>query len=148
MDRDQQIAEVGKTKGIMGMMDISVSGMEAQSEKMRVLAEMVAQMNTVRSVDEYKQRRVTFQENLQRAQSMFETEGGVTAKVEETEIPLERRYDPNNPAADDAGFVYMPKMSFAGTISEWGLANKHFEANMSLYKVEQQMAQTILDIGK
>ncbi|MFH1428633.1 MAG: hypothetical protein ABIH39_02705 [Candidatus Margulisiibacteriota bacterium] len=148
MERDQRIAEVAETKGVMGMMDISVSGMTAQSEKMRVLAEMVAQMNTARSVDEYKQKRVTFQENLLHAKSALETEGGVIAKVEERNIPLERRYDPANPAADNAGFVYLPKMSFAGTISEWSLANKHFEANMSMYKVEQQMAQTILDIGK
>lgn len=150
MNRDQQIAEIGKSRGVMGMMDISVSGMSAQSEKLRILAELVAKMDTVQGSQDFTQPQVSFQENLDQSLLKYsdKTAGGVKATVVQEKIPLERVYDPTHPAADVNGYIYAPSISFSKTMTDWTLASKHFEANLNVYKIEQQMAQQLLDLGR
>ncbi|MFA5928794.1 MAG: hypothetical protein WC838_05820, partial [Candidatus Margulisiibacteriota bacterium] len=117
MNRDQQVAKIAENKGIMGLMDISRSGMVAQSEKMRIMAELVANMDVVYEQGKFNNKRVTFQETLDKAvNGKGEIRGGVTAKIEEDQTQVERFYDPANPYADKEGFVYSPKISFSQTI--------------------------------
>jgi len=149
MSREQQIAEIGQTGGLMSLMDISVSGMAAQSEKMRVLSELVAQMDSIYEQGKYQKSRVTFHEDLQQALGQYgQLQGGVSVERSAAPASMERIYDPGNPYADQDGFVYGSQVSFAKTVTDWMLANKHFEANLNLYKLEQQMAQQVLDLGR
>jgi flagellar basal-body rod protein FlgC len=145
--RESRIAEIGSTKGILGMLSISRSGMVAQSDRLRVLAEEVAQLNSVSSQGTQTRREVTFEENLHPAQDQL-IQGGVTTKVADRPVKMERVYDPENPQADENGFVYTRPVSYAKTLTEWSMANKTFEANLNCYKTEQQMAQGVLDLGR
>ena len=149
MYREEQITNIGKSRGVMGMMDISTSGMVAQSQRMLMLAKYAADVNSIHKKGQYQHNKVTFQENLARAQKGVESnQGGVIARSSDNSLATERIYDPSNPVADSEGFIYRPKHSFSKLMTDWSIANKHFDANLNLYKVEQQMAQQILDMGR
>jgi len=150
MNREQAIANIGKTRGVMGLLDITSSGMFAQSEKLKALSETIANFDAIKGSnnDYYTRKRISFKENLNSSQKKFDNQGGVEAVATEEKLPLERIYDPGNPKADQEGFVYKPKMNFIKTVAAMSLGNKYFEANLNFYKAQQQMAQQVIDLGR
>src|SRR3978361_2285564 len=86
-------------------LDISASGMDAQSVRLRVIAENLANQDTTGSTpgaDAYRRKLVTFENRIERARGP----DTVPAKrIAPYQSPLPQRYDPSHPAADTQGYV-------------------------------------------
>ena len=84
-------------------LDISASGMQAQTTRLRVIAENLANQDTTGAspgANPYRRKTVTFANQLDRASGVEEVR---VKKVGTDPAAFPQKYDPSNPAADKRG---------------------------------------------
>lgn len=148
--------------GIFDSFDISASGMTAQRNQMDLVATNIANVNTTHTADggPYRRQVALFQEKLDFEQffvpaafgfddSQSPIGSGVTvAGVVRDPAPPKRVYDPNNPDADEHGYVSMPNVDLITEMTSMIQASRAYEANAIALETNKVMLNKALDIGK
>ena len=127
-------------------MDISASGMRAQRTRMNVISSNIANANTTRTAEggPYQRKDVIFRENtFEQELSSVEVED-IVADTKEGD----RIYDPDNPDADESGYVTMPNVNIMEEMVNMIGATRAFEANTTAIKSQKDMALKALAIGR
>ena len=98
-------------------MAVIASGMRAQSERMKIIAENIANANSTATTpggDPYRRKIAT-------VKSEFDRELGANLVQAGKPLPDQRdfrtRYDPGNPNADARGYVKLPSVSTLGSFT-------------------------------
>lgn len=133
---------------------ISASGLTAESLRMEVAANNVANAHTTRSSDGkiFRRREVVFAAELGHAMG---TQGGgkdlqgvrIARIVEDTRAPV-RTFNPGHPDAAPDGYVSMPNVSPVEEMINMMSASRAYEANLAAIKSATDMAKRALEIGK
>lgn len=118
---------------------ISAAGMQAQSTRLRVVAENLANRDSTGQApgaDPYRRKTVTFQNRMDRAL------GVPTVRVSRIgpaggEFP--QRYDPSHPAADARGYVRTPNVDSLIETMDMREAQRSYAANLSVLEVTRGM---------
>lgn len=127
-------------------MDISASGMRAQRTRMNVISSNIANAHTTRTAEggPYKRKDVVFRENqFENELSSVEVQQIVNSDGEGTRI-----YEPDNPDADENGYVTMPNVNIMEEMVNMVGATRAFEANTTAVKAQKDMALKALSIGR
>jgi len=131
---------------LMESLMISAAGMRVQGERLRVISENIANVDSVSEVpggDPYRRKTTTFQNALDR-------EMGVNlVKVKKVGLdPSEftRKYDPSNPAADKSGYVKLPNVNALIEMNDMREAQRSYEANLKVIEVSRGMLQRTIDL--
>ena len=96
---------------IEAAIQVATSGLEAQSARLRVVAENLANANSTAATpggDPYSRKTITFEDEMDRAT------GVDLVQIKDIGIdtaPFKVEYDPGNPAADASGFVKLPNVN-------------------------------------
>ncbi len=118
--------------------DISTSGMDAQTTRLRVIAENIANQDSTGSApgaDPYRRKTVTFADSMRNGGS-----AGVTVDhVGVDTTPFETRYDPSHPAADAAGYVKLPNVNSFVEMMDMREAERSYGANLDVMEVTRAM---------
>lgn len=127
---------------------VSASGLRAQSMRMRVIAENLANQSSVASKaggDPYRRRIATFATSVDRATgaTQVEVKGVATDKSD-----FQRVYQPGNPAADAKGYVLMPNVNGLVEIADMKAAQRSYEANLSAIEAAKGMTMRTIDLLK
>ncbi len=131
---------------LMESLMISAAGMRVQGERLRVISENVANVDSVSEVpggDPYRRKTITFQNTLDREL------GTSLVKVKKVGLdPSEftRKYDPSNPAADKAGYVKLPNVNALIEMNDMREAQRSYEANLKVIEVSRGMLQRTIDL--
>ena len=128
--------------------DIAVSGMKAQSERLRIISENMANADSIGirpGEDPYRRQVVTFKDYIDK-----ET-GAKMVKVDkvvpdESQFPL--KYDPNHPAANAEGYVAMPNVNPLIEMMDLTEAQRSYDANLSMMQTARDMNSKVLDLLK
>ena len=128
--------------------DIAVSGMKAQSERLRIISENMANADSIGirpGEDPYRRQVVTFKDYIDK-----ET-GAKMVKVDkvvpdESQFPL--KYDPNHPAAHAEGYVAMPNVNPLIEMMDLKEAQRSYDANLSMMQTARDMNSKVLDLLK
>ena len=128
--------------------DIAVSGMKAQSERLRIISENMANADSIGirpGEDPYRRQVVTFKDYIDK-----ET-GAKMVKVDkvvpdESQFPL--KYDPNHPAANAEGYVAMPNVNPLIEMMDLEEAQRSYDANLSMMQTAREMNSKVLDLLK
>lgn len=128
--------------------DIAVSGMKAQSERLRVISENLANADSVGirpGEDPYRRQVVTFKDyvNKENGAQMVKVD-----KIVKDESAFEKKYAPNHPAADAEGYVAMPNVNPLIEMMDMKEAQRSYEANLTMVQTARDMNSKILDILK
>ena len=144
--------------GFFKSMDVSASALTAQSFRMDVIAQNVANATTTRTEngDPYRRRSVVFAEReasfadtLSAVQGGADAGGGVTvSETVEDQTPFELVYDPTHADADENGYVRMPNVDVAREYVDMISATRSYEANITVMNATKRMALKALEIGK
>jgi flagellar basal-body rod protein FlgC len=123
---------------------IAGAGLEAQSVRLRVISENIANSQSTGAApgaDPYRRQTVTFANELDRAAGL----NLVTVKsVGYDASPFKIERDPGNPAADEDGFVKTPNVDVLVELADMREANRTYEANLQVAKQSADlMAQTV-----
>ena len=124
---------------------ISAAGMAAQSTRLRVVAENLANSDSTGEspgADPYRRKTVTFANRLDRAV------GAETVQVRRIGTDpgeFEQVYDPGHPAADANGYVKRPNVDGLTEMMDMREAQRSYSANLSVLEVTRGMLTRTID---
>ncbi|WP_380874080.1 flagellar basal-body rod protein FlgC [Sphingomonas sp. DBB INV C78] len=127
---------------------VSASGLRAQSLRMRVIAENLANSDSVARTaggDPYRRRVATFTTEVDRAT------GATNVKVKSIEgdkTAFSRVYQPGNPAADTAGYVLRPNVNGLVEGADMKAAQRSYEANLNAIESARNLTMRTIDLIK
>lgn len=128
--------------------DIAVSGMKAQSERLRVIAENMANADSTGTHPgeaPYRRQVVTFKDYVDEANGARKVKVS-SVQLDESELP--KKYDPNHPAADAEGYVTLPNVNPLIEMMDMKEAQRSYDANLNMMKTARDMNTKVLDILK
>lgn len=130
----------------LSSMKIAATGLHAQSARMRVIAENLANADSVgKTPDEepYRRKIPTFK-------AVMDAEAGGTVvkigRVALDQSEFNSRYEPGHPAADASGFVRYPNVTSLVETMDMREAQRSYEANLNVVTVTRQMLGSTIDI--
>lgn len=127
-------------------MGISAAGMRVQGERLRVIAENLANANTTAETPgdlPYRRKVVIFQNQLDRAQGVDTVR---VAKVDVDKSEFQRRYDPSHPSADPDGYVLLPNVNSMVEAMDMREAQRAYEANLSVIDTARTMLTRTVEL--
>ena len=142
---------------LSSIFDIAGSGMTAQSVRLNTTASNIANAESASSsTDEvYRGRHPVFSTMLMDEMNGFGMSGaeqgsvGVhVSDVIESDAPLQRRYEPDHPLADEEGFVLYPNVNVVEEMTNMISASRSFQVNVEVMNSAKQMLQRVITLGQ
>ena len=127
-------------------MMIAWSGMRAQTGRMRVIAENLANADSTgrTPTDTPYQRQIpTFKDHLDETTGVDLVQLGKTVK-DRSDFKL--RYDPSHPAADKNGYVKLPNVDPLVESMDMRESMRVYEANLNVIEASKSMISKLLDL--
>lgn len=133
---------------MFGSLGVSASGMDVYQTWIDAISDNVANVNTIRSTDE-----AAFQEKLVVAESTGGAGSSIGSGARVSGIRLgdeEGRliYDPGHPLADDDGMVRAPDMNLETQMTHLIVAQRSYQANVTVFERARDSYQRALEIGR
>ena len=127
--------------------------MDAQSKRLALAVENISNSDVVAGSEEaaYRAKRVNFATILdgEVKDAKRETLGGVRIdEVYEDDKVVPATYQPNNPLADEQGFVYPSNVDSMLEMVEVTQASRAFETNIEAMNTAKQLAMRTIDVLK
>ena len=132
-------------------MEISSTGMRAESVRLNTTASNIANANSVSSSYDqtYKARHPVFAAELQRAGEQQSIGSGVKVLgVVESQRPLQIEYAPGNPMADENGYIYKPNVNIVEEMADMLSASKAYETNIQVADTTKRIFRRVLQLGQ
>lgn len=129
-------------------MGIATSGLRAQSGRMRVISENIANAESTAQTaggDPYRRKIPTFVSALDRTLDAKLVNLG---KIAPDQSAFRTKYEPANPAADQTGYVKYPNVNPMVEMTDMRDAQRSYEANLNIISATRRMIQRTLDILK
>lgn len=127
---------------------IAGSGLEAQSTRLRIVSENIANSRSTGDTpgaDPYRRKTITFGEQVDRASGVT-TVGVKKLGLDQSDFADE--FDPDNPAADARGVVKMPNVNVLVEMADMREANRSYEANLQTIKQSRDLIAATIDLLK
>lgn len=131
---------------LLSSIKTSGSGLEAQSLRLRTVAENLANAQstgTTPGSDPYRRKQVTFGAELDRLS------GSELVRVKQVRLdpkPFEIEFDPGNPAADAKGYVKKPNVNMIVEMADLREASRSYESNLQAIKQAKEMISMTIDL--
>ena len=131
---------------LMKSIKIAASGLRAQSGRMRVISENLANARSTGEAagdDPYRRKTITFESEFNRAhQANLVSVKGIGAD----KAPFTVEYDPGHPAADENGYVKMPNVNTLLELADMRETNRSYEANLKVMTQAREMVMRHIDL--
>ena len=131
---------------LLSSMKIAGSGLEAQSLRLRVVSENLANIESTGKAagsDPYRRKSVAFSNELDRLS------GAVLVKADEVrsgQASFRLEFRPGHPAADAAGYVKLPDVNMIVEMADLRQANRSYEANLQVIRQAREMISMTIDL--
>ncbi len=132
--------------GLSKIFNIASSGLNAQTQRLRVIAENIANSETLGQRpggQPYRRKTITFKNVFDRVTGVNRVK---VARIGVDRTPFDRRFDPSHLAADDEGFVLMPNVKPLIELTDMRQAQRTYEANLNIIEVTREMLQSTVNI--
>lgn len=127
---------------------ISARGMDAQTTRLRVVAENLANQESTGSspgAEAYRRKTVSFENQMDRALGVATVHVKQIGR-DQTDLPL--RHDPSNPAANAEGYVKMPNVNSFIEVMDMRDAQRVYSANLAVMEVTRGMLNRAIEMLK
>lgn len=144
---------------LTSVFDIAGLGMSAQSIRLNATASNLANAQAAGSSEEdtYRARHPVFssiQQDLMSNGSIIPTMddrssvGLQVADIIESTAPLQQRYEPNHPNANEDGYVFYPNVNVIEEMADMISASRSFQVNVEVMNSAKSMMQRLLTLGQ
>lgn len=127
---------------------VSESGLRAQSLRMRVIAENLANQDSVAQTpggDPYRRRVASFKAEVDRATGAT---GVKVNGIETDKSDFTRVYQPGHPAADKEGYILKPNVNGLVESADMKAAQRSYEANLNAIEAAKSLTMRTIDLLK
>lgn len=131
---------------LMNSMFVSAAGMHAQSIRLRVISENVANANSVPAgpdAEPYRRKLVTFRNVLDRELGVDLVE---VKKIKNDKSEFTWSYEPSHPYANAEGYIRKPNVNPLIEIMDMKEAQRSYEANLNVIDTSRTMMQRTVDM--
>lgn len=125
---------------------IAASGLRAQSGRMRVIAENIANAESTAETpggDPYRRKIATFRARLDRELGAQTVELG---RINHDQTAFPTRLDPGSPAADAQGYVKLPNVNQLIETVDMREAQRSYQANLNIITATRRMVAKTIEI--
>lgn len=131
---------------LMKAIDVSASGMSAQSARMQMISENIANAESVvtESGGPYRRKTIQFETVLNRHTGLQEVQ--VRKISPDYTTPLKQVYNPGHEMADENGYVAHPNVNTLLENVDMRDASRMYEANMKTIEVAKEMMVRSIDL--
>ncbi|MAF15400.1 MAG: flagellar basal body rod protein FlgC [Marinomonas sp.] len=141
---------------------ISGSAMSAQTVRLNTVASNIANADSVASSADqtYRARKPVFEQMMTDAlresgwnasEDLVSGASGMGVRVAgivESDAPLEPRYEPNSPMANEEGYVFYPNVNPVEEMADMMSASRSFQTNVEIMNSAKSMMQRMLTLGQ
>lgn len=134
--------------GITDTLFVAGAGMEAQGDRLRVVAENIANVDSIGTTPgalPYARKTITFKNVLDQELGINKI---ATANYGVDKTPFKKKYEPGNPAADAQGYVLYPNVDSVVELVDMHEAQRNYEANLNVIDVSKSMISQAIDLMK
>ncbi len=127
---------------------IAGSGMEAQSTRLRIVSENIANARSTGDTpgaDPYRRKTITFGSQLDKASGADVVQ---VKKLGNDSSKFIEEYDPDHPAADAKGMVKLPNVNMLIEMADMREANRSYDANIQTIKQTRELIAATIDLLK
>ncbi|MGL4395225.1 MAG: flagellar basal body rod protein FlgC [Hyphomicrobium sp.] len=125
---------------------IAASGLEAQSTRLRILSENLANAQSTGATagsDPYRRKLISFESTLDEVTG---DQGVQVANIERSKAPFRTEFNPDHPAADATGTVKLPNVNILVEMADMREASRGFEANLQVIKQARELVSMTIDL--
>ena len=125
---------------------IAASGMKAQSDRLRIVSENIANADSVGErpgEQPYRRKTITFKNELDRELGINKVE---VARYGVDRSAFQKKYEPNHPAADAEGYVLQPNVNPMIEMMDMREARRGYKANLNIIEVSKSMLQQTIGL--
>jgi flagellar basal-body rod protein FlgC len=118
---------------------VAASGMRAQTDRMKIIAENIANASSTASVkggDPYRRKIATIAPDFDRELNATLVQAG---KPLTDKSDFKSQYDPGNPMADAQGYVKLPNVDSLVEVMDMREAQRSYSANLSVLETTRGM---------
>ena len=126
----------------------SVSALRAQSTRMRVVSENLANSNVTASepgADPYRRKTISFTEEMDRASGSQKV---AVREIGRDQAPFQVMHDPGHPAADAHGDVKLPNVNPLLEMADLREASRSYDANLQVVRQVHEMNSDLIELLK
>ena len=129
-------------------MFVSASGMKAQTARMKVISENLANANSTAKTadgDPYRRKTLSFKNEMDKTLGVARVKvaGQGTDKSD-----FQLRYEPGHPGANADGYVKLPNVQALIEVADMQEAQRSYEANLSIVDAAKAMLSRTIDLLK
>ncbi len=131
---------------LINSLHIAASGMKAQSDRLRIVSENIANADSVGEFpgdQPYRRKTVSFKSELDRDMGIEKVK---VSKYGTDKSEFKKRYEPSHPAADAQGYVLQPNVNSMVEMMDMREARRGYEANMNMVEVSKSMLQQTIGL--
>lgn len=130
------------------LMEISASGLAAQTRRMRTIAENMANANTTPASPTekpYQRQIVTFKSVIDKVDGSNKV--AVNGVIKD-KTSFGKKFDPGNPAADKLGYVQTPNVNTLVEMMDMRESQRSYDANLTVIDASRTMLMRTMDLLK
>lgn len=133
----------------MGLADtlfISAAGMKTQGARMRVLAENVANANSLAKTPEgepYRRKIISFENVMNDELGVKQVQ---VKDIDRDQSDFGQKYRPSHPAANEQGYIRTPNVKPLVEMADMKEAQRSYEANLKVIEASRQMVRGTLGL--
>lgn len=131
---------------LKNVMAIAASGLRAQSTRLQVIAQNVANSDSTASVpggDPYARKTITFKNVMDRERGIEVLE---VDSIDRNREGFQEIYDPTHPAAGDNGVVLRTNVNRVVEMADFDQAQRAYEANLNMIEQTKSMVSSTLEL--
>jgi len=129
---------------IVNSLYIAASGMKAQSDRLRIISQNIANVDSEPTQPgelPYRRKIISFRNELDKTMGV---ELVKVSRYDTDKSEFGKRYDPGHPAADEKGYVQTPNVNSMIELVDMKEARRAYEANVDVIEVSKEMlSQTV-----
>lgn len=125
---------------------VSTSGMRAQSQRLRVIAENIANADSTGKTAQdlpYRRQITSFADELDKSTGLNMVK---VDKIDKDTSPFNRKFMPGHAAADADGYVQFPNINMVVETMDMRSAQRSYEANLNVMEISRTMMMRTIDL--
>jgi flagellar basal-body rod protein FlgC len=135
---------------LFNVFDIAGSAMSAETVRLNVTASNLANAQSVGSSEQstYHARHPVFAAVMGSLRGDAASVGVAVNGIVESEAPLEQRYQPEHPMANEEGYVFLPNVNIVDEMANMISASRSYQGNVEVLNTSKQLMLATLKLGQ
>jgi len=135
---------------LFNVFDIAGSAMSAETVRLNVTASNLANAQSVGSSEQstYHARHPVFAAVMGSLSGNATSVGVEVDGIVESQAPLEQRYQPEHPMANEEGYVFLPNVNIVDEMANMISASRSYQGNVEVLNTSKQLMLATLKLGQ